>query len=186
MEIKTYLSKGKTKVDDIYNNIIKIKNASPFFIYKRLLLDQYRVFYGYKINYGFVYLLHKLYCIYPEWGYIDETLEVMCPDVGIEFYDVTAMKAKQTAPIPIRIISTPGSADVYTVTSPSAYDQEGFGVSARGVPIKFSKTLNYMYAHNNNINLSVTCTLQRYITMYIDLMFEGYLIPETSLTYWSE
>lgn len=185
--IDTFFPYTYTLVDKLYNEIYRIRDAVPFFVYKRIPLDAFRVYFGYKIDFGFTYLLRKIYCVYADLYDVPvhgAHVYAPLPPLYIEFYDVTAYRSKQVSPIPIPLLASGGNSNMLQYNAISPVDQNGYGVEFDARPVKYSQVLNYMYRNRNDINISITGQNPS-LGQYIDVMFEGYNIPERSLLLWS-
>ena len=152
-------------------NLDSTRESQPYFIYRRILLTSPVVHFLFPVDYGFWYLLRKMYVKYPE---VDITGAIFGPHLRFETYQRAANKFPQNVPIPFELITSPGSAGV-------TIDAAG-NMTATG--IKNSKLQNVVHPFRDNIEIKISG--QNLITpTQIDIALHGYLIPCKNLKMWS-
>lgn len=153
-------------------NLDTIRESQPYFIYQRITLAAPINYFLFPIDYGFWYLLRKIYVKYPE---IDATGLIFGPvPLRFETYQRAANKFPQNVPIPFDLVGTPGSAGV-------SVDAAG-NMTATGC--KNSKLQNVVHPFRDNIEIQISG--QNTATpAVIDIALHGYLIPSKILTMWS-
>jgi hypothetical protein len=158
------------------------KQPQPFFIFQRLFLEQPRIFYNFKIDQGFKFILKRLFIKAPEkveiftdnWKDEYHSAE----PVKIEFLDNAKNKTRQAEPYPINLISSPNSANVTQYfASHTLLTEKKINFSASSV--KKSSLLDYEYVNGDVIQIRITGTpippyfiIHNYIA--IDLVLQGY------------
>jgi hypothetical protein len=151
-------------------NLDSIRESQPYFIYKRIPLSTTAAYFFHQIDYGFWYLLRKVYVKYPE---IDVTGLIFGPRIRVESYQRGSNKIPQNVPIPFELFCTPGGNSV-TVSA-------GGQMTATGP--KNTKLQNVVYPYRDNIELTITG--QNTITpIQVDIVLLGYLIPVNKLRMW--
>lgn len=174
-----------TTLDTLYERIGSIENAQPYFIYKEVLFNanEFRFNFGERINSGFIYLLRRINSVWSDKVTVDAT-DYCGSNVTIEFFGNQACKAKQQKPTPLRLMSTPGNSGVT-----SLYNPAGNIVCFSAMPYKFSQVLNYVYRYSDDLFCAVTIDnrppLDGAFIPSLQIMFEGYLIPESTLEIWN-
>lgn len=174
-----------TVIDKIYDNVVDIENAQPYFIYKEISLTPgIEVFhFGEKVNQGFIYLLRKANIISGTY-FINDEIKMPESDIYMEFFDVEPQRAKQISPIPARLFGSPvGNSEIN-----SKIDFSG-KIVFTAVPYKYSSVLNYVYRHGNDLHGAITLKNRNIqnggFIPVCQIMLEGYLIPEKTLAQWN-
>ena len=151
-------------------NISALRDSQPYYIYKRLTLNSPYAYFFEPIDYGFWYLLRKIYVKYPENDGV-----LFGPHLRFETYQRAANKFPQNVPIPFELVSSPGSAGVSIDAATGNYT---------ATPVKNAKNQNVVHPYRDNIELTVTG--QNLTTpQSIDIMLLGYYIPVQNLKMWS-
>lgn len=151
--------------------------VQPYFVFNRLALTTPRVYDLFAVPYGFNYLLRR---VISRWdgqvvgGANDYTLPV-------ELYNAAYSRARQNAPIPLPLVSSPGG-DTVAAAEPSA----PLGISFLVLPRVSARIVNIGFPYGDTIKLDILSDFPAAGPGYIDLVFEGYLIPEQALSLWGK
>jgi hypothetical protein len=162
-------------------------SIQPFFLGKRIKVLHQREYFHFRIESGWNYLLRRIFIKYPDqYSYVNDmvTFYENCPPVYIEFFKEYGLRAKQNAPIPIRLISTPAANDnILVFSEPAPCDTGGFSVNMTCASPASTKTLNILYVPNDIVNLQFTnigydATYDKWLPEYIEFMAEGYYLRD--------
>jgi hypothetical protein len=159
----------------------------PYFLGKRIRVAHPREFFHFRIESGWNYLLRRIYIKYPDqYSYVNDEVVFWenCNPVYIEFFKEYGIRAKQNAPIPVRLISTPaGNGNVQVFAEAAPCDTSGFSVNMTCASPVSSKTLNILYVPNDIVNLQFTnmgwdSVYQKWYPEYIEFLAEGYYLRD--------
>jgi hypothetical protein len=161
-----------SKIKEI--DIEKIRHVSPFWIYHRTLLAQQAVTQElYTIPYGFWYHMETVTATWPESIDLGAPIGlVVRPIVNIAITRIGVSQKAQNEPIPITLISSPGSAGVMDTP-------DGIEVA----PLTSKKQLNVLLPNNDTIQYQLYDD-GTWAGEYMDLCIQGYLIPQKALEMW--
>lgn len=127
---------------------------------------------------GFNYLLREVRTKWPE---ID-TSRVL--EVFAHFVYTTSERTLQQEDYPIRLISTPGRSNVQAFAAPSPVNNDIFGLNFTATPPKNNIVLNYYYQRKENLDLRVNFVPKNIELGYVDILFQGYLMPDEDVDIW--
>lgn len=148
------------------------KNSQPYFVYQRITLISPIEYFFFHIDFGFYYLLRNLIVKYPE---VDSTGAIFGPHLRFETVQRSTEQYAQDEPIPIELVSTPGSAGISINAAAQMTTQ---GPSSQ-------KKFNVIYPHRDNIEIKISG--QNGTTPeLIDIVAVGYLIPFNKVNMWGE
>jgi len=165
-------------------DVATAQQVQPYFIYKRLTLANYLEFFTFQIESGFNYLLRRFTAQWPSVSLIGPFYG---PMLDFEFFHSSGWKIPQVDPIPGEVTTSPAgyeSVEVAAVVGPTSpvYPPGGVDLSAsmRGSQI----VLNYLYPWRDVIELRVTGQLAGHRPTVVDILLEGYYIPELLNPFW--
>jgi len=156
-------------------NLEIAEQVQPYMIYQRVTLVSPREFYGFRIDYGYGYLLRRLRVRWPTIA----AGPALAPSLSFEIFSKGSIKARQSQPIPFSLNSTPTDRGLgYTspVGPPLA--------DAAAIPGSF-KILNWLFPYGSTIELHITGQTGG-APAYVDVVYDGYYIPEESLALWGQ
>lgn len=163
-----------------YLNVDELRQQVPAFFYKRLdIFQKAKDYFLIPIDYGYAYLLRSIRTKWSEYNSPNGSIVVR--DGKIEFVQSYAGRPLQNVPYPARLISTPAETGVTITPAPSPVDQDAYGVNMTATPVKNNIILNYLYQRRETLDLRflfsvVGSALQ--IDSYVDILLEGYYIPD--------
>jgi hypothetical protein len=178
-----------------------LKESQPYWVYKRLRFEtsgQPRQLFVEQINPGFIYLLREI-IVKASSALNNGSSWVVQEPFFNEMFSSSSLKARQTIPIPIDLVSPPASDgtehvsvkspdfagyETIYMTAPAAVDQNAYGVNASSQGIRYAKKLNYFYPYGDVIRVDFTGIPNSEGTAYLDCVLCGYYIPERALDYW--
>lgn len=143
--------------------------VQPYFYYKRLTLTHYREYFIFKIDNSYGYFLRAISTGWPAinaHGY--------SPDLNLEFFNKSQLKARQLEPVPAILLSTPSGLGTKPALLPASVP-----ANIRGS----RKILNFFYPYGDTVEIHITGQ-DTTNPEYIDLVLEGYYVPDKSLLYW--
>ena len=160
-----------------------LRQQTPAFYYKRFRIltgTAFKFYFLIPLDFGYGYLLRR---ISSKWA--NFTGEVQ-PPLDYELIHTTRGRKLNNIPAPLRLISTPGTDGVTVVNAPSPVDNAGFNVCMSDEPLKNRVVINeyYFYRETLYLNLYFRAVAGVEIDRYIDIMLDGYLIPEKDLEMW--
>lgn len=176
-------------------NIDVIRQQIPAFYYRRFRLltgtpiIQKQIF-SIPLDYGFGYLLRN---ISSRWSAFDHGGALFSNGLDIELVHWTRGRRLQNFPYPLRLISTPGETEPIPpavtgyVASPLPVDTTGFSINFFASPVRNRIVINEYYFYRETLYLELQFRSRAALstdTNYIDVMLDGYLIPERSLDMW--
>lgn len=153
------------------SNLVELRDFQPWFIYKRITLNQPKNYFLEPIDYGFWYILRSINVKYPE---IDAAGVVFFGDLEIEFYERASNKWVQNVPIPIRLLSTP--------------HKEGVQINAvnqmTATPLKASILRNIFFPYRDNIEMYISGQNPAGMPVIIDICLVGYYLSAKERVMW--
>ena len=171
---------------DSYLNVDDLRQQVPAFFYKRLnLFQKLQDYFLIPIDYGYAYLLRSIRTKWSEFNSPNGSIVVR--NGKLEFIQSYAGRPLQNEPYPARLISTPAESGVTITTAPAAVDQDAFGVNMTATPVKNNILLNYLYQRRETLDLRFRFDItgsSLQIDSYVDVLFEGYYIPDRTLDEW--
>lgn len=167
-----------------------LRSQVPAFYYKRFKVDDIRIkfYFSIPLDYGFGYLLRR---ISSKWS--EEVIpngNAYHKDVKYTLIHTTRGRRLNDLPAPLRLVSTPAETNVFLAAAPAPVDNDGYGVCFAATPVKNRLVFNEYYFYRETLfiefifNLNMNTTPAELITAYLDVMLDGYLIPEKSLEMW--
>jgi len=163
------------------------RKIAPYFIYQRIIFNAFRGFLTQKIDYGFNYFLRRIWVAYESSWSTTGTWpanKAILPNLFVEFFDKGNFKARQASPIPLDLITATRRGSIRVETQ-----QNGQYNMTANAP-KYSKFLNFLYVNGDVIDVEITgqSLTNQGVTAYqpsmIDVMLEGYYIPDETLKMW--
>jgi len=157
---------------------LKVAAATqPYFVFSRLSLAAPRVYDLYTVPFGFNYLLRR---VISRWdGIVVGSLESYT--LPVEIFNAAQQRARQNAPVPLPLVSTPGG-DTTVAVEPSA----PLGVSFVVLPRHSAKIINIGFPYGDTVKLEVSTPFPAPVPTAIDIVLEGYLVPEQALGMWGK
>lgn len=182
-----------------------VGQIQPLWLYKRLActtglgfappnLPQYSL---YTVPYGFNYLARR---ILTQWDDVNDGGGVINPEARVEVYNRAYSRARQSgkamvagwpqlyAEIPLNTISSPGGANTRWNVAPAPVDTTAFGVNMTATPVKSAKFVNLTFPYADTIEVRIVDSLVGpawgWFPNYVDILIQGYLIPEQALAMW--
>ncbi len=158
----------------------------PFMYYKRFqvtpgIAQQLPIVWTIPLDKGYGFLLRRLSGqaakLQPE--------ESKVPVVSIKLFDTKRGREWQNVAYPRRLVLTPGNIGVSS-PQPSPVDLDGFGIGMTDEPVKNQLTYNKYYAYRQTVKVEmyINSVPELIRIMWIDLILDGYLIPELGLEQW--
>jgi hypothetical protein len=148
--------------------------SQPMFVYNRIALTVPRVFVLYVVPYGFNYLLRRIVSRWNERG-----AATIDPSLNLEMFNAASSRPRQEDPIPFGMLSSPCGGDVQAIAEPL----NPSGVTMTVSPRQSLRILNIAYPYGDSIRLEVTGQVAG-APAWVDVMLEGYLLPESLLAMW--
>lgn len=107
------------------------------------------------------------------------------PIAYIELIDTTRGRTLQDLPYPIRLVLTQADQG-YSTAQPAAIDTEFWSIGMEAKPVKNKLTYNTYYAYRQTIRLILSFAQTPVLDgwMFVNLILDGYLIPELGLEQW--
>jgi hypothetical protein len=171
---------------DSYLNVDELRQQVPAFFFKRFdLFNKAVVYFLIPIDYGFAYLLRSIRTKWQELS--DANGASKNRNLKIEFVQSYAGRTLQNERYPARLISTPAEPGVTVIGAPAPYDNTAFDVNMTATPVKNNILLNYVYQRRETLNCQLrfdVIQLTGELDTYIDILFEGYYIPDRILDEW--
>ncbi len=162
----------------------------PYFYYKRFEIDFNSANLGrsniwsFALDYGYAYLLRRLSSQWP----IKDDIATPQTELDISFFNMIRGSKYQDKPYPLRQVTTPGNPDINFSAAPAPVDQDGFGINFDAAGVKNRLVYNLFYQFRDAIHIEVNFRVQvppvAAGKTYVDLMLDGYLIPEKNLAMW--
>lgn len=153
------------------SNVDASRDAQPWFIYKRITLNQPINYFLEPIDYGFWYILRRINVKYPE---VDAAGAVFFGDLRLERLERASGKWVQNAPIPFRLISTP--------------HKEGVQINAASqmtaTPLKNSLLQNVFHPYRDNIEIMISGQVPGVMPLIIDICLLGYYVSAKERVMW--
>ncbi len=179
---------GKRKADPF--NFDDYRQQVPMFFYKRLVIDNqfegpnnypYDIIFTQLLDQGYSYLLRRISVKWPWFA-----SSKMIPDLKISFFNKVRGSTYQSVPYPVEHVSSPGKEDVLVVAAPSPVDLTAFGVSMTTLSLKNRMVYNLYYKWKDVIftKFNFDSIGGEWGKFYIDVMMDGYLIPQKDLHMW--
>lgn len=147
----------------------KLMDMAPYLIYQRvnLIANAPGKFY-FPIEPGYWYWLRQIRC---KWNEVDAAGVVYNPGMFIEMRGSSRHRTYQDAPIPLRLISSPGGNGVNQVL-PNLMTATG--------PASF-KMIDEILPQRDNIEIYLTGHNVTPFPAFIDVLLVGYMIPDKSM-----
>lgn len=143
-----------------------------------------RITWTIPLDKGYGFLLRRLGGIY---GLINSEVpnSRYPPLVKIELFDTTRGRTWQNESYPLRLVLTPGDQGYWAI-QPNNVDLNNFGIMFKAEPVKNKITYNNYYAYRQTIKVEMNVEPFPVVTsgLYIELLLDGYLIPELGLEQW--
>ncbi len=169
-------------------NFDDYRQQVPVFYYKRfqksllggLMFSD--IIWTFPFDFGYGFLLRR---VSAKW--INEVGGGMVPKLLISFFDIVRGATRQNDPYPLEQVATPGYDGVTSVVAPSPVDQDIFGVCLKATPLKNRLIYNLYYKFRDTMSLKLNFDQAPPFyegDEYIDLLLDGYLIPEKDLAMW--
>lgn len=125
------------------------------------------------------------------------------PQINVEVFDVANDFTRQLSPVPVDLFCTSGSQECFFRPSPQPVDADGFNVNYTANSPYLSLQLNYFYKrgetffmkisgqnqtafHFNPFNGVTSAITPTWTPAFVDLLVEGYYVPEKTLALWKE
>lgn len=143
-----------------------------------------RVTWTIPLDKGYGFLLRRLGGIY---GLINSEAPNanIPPLVNIGLFDTTRGRTWQDINYPLRLVLTPGDQGYWAIQL-NPVDMENFGLGFKAEPVKNKITYNKYYAYRQTVKVEMNIDPVPVVTsgLYIELLLDGYLIPEMGLEQW--
>lgn len=152
-------------------DVERVSKSQPFFIYQRVQLLTFKNYFTFSIEAGYWYWIRE---IRSTWSEIDAAGAVFAPDILVEVVESAVARVHQTAPFPLRLISTPNCAGV----------QINAGGQLTAAPLKNVKMINEVRMYRDNVQLLVSGQNATSFPAFADIVIVGYLIPDSKLPNW--
>jgi hypothetical protein len=145
--------------------------TTPYFIYKQIPISHPREPFLFTINYTNGYMLRSIVAHWPTLG------RFFAGELKIEFFNQANFKSRQNVPVDLALLSTPAqNTDSRSFTEPN-----GVLTMTQGQRTS-RKILNFFYPYNDTIHLEISgqyfSSSNAWEPEYVDIMLEGYYIPE--------
>ena len=122
-------------------------------------------------------------------------------DLDLEILDNANNNPRQPSPVKVDLMTSPGRAGTIYRNAADPVDQNGYGINFSANPALFSSTLNFLYRYNDLIQITFSnieivdqvispydgtpaAVTPFYSPRYIDLVLEGYYVPEKAFDLW--
>lgn len=150
------------------------QQSQPYLIYERITLANPRDYFTFRIDYGYGYLLRRLRTRWP----IITAGPGLAPTLSFEIFSKGSIRARQLQPIPFALNSSPAG---FLVTTSPVGPPLTDGVA---IPGNF-KLLNYLFPYGSTIELHITGQAGG-APAFVDIVLDGYYVPEKSLGLWGK
>ena len=163
----------------------EIGTSRSYWVGQRLDISHPIEFYSLTIDPGYIYLLRA---VTVQWNTLSAGVRpAPCPELALEFLAMSSIFPRQSSPVLASLLTTPAGRNlVYPLTQPN-----GQVSMAPAGPINWPrgsrKILNFAFIENDTLQIKVSGqTLQggTWTPGYVDLVLEGYNIPEKSMSIW--
>lgn len=173
-------------------NFDDYRQQVPYFYFKRFHPDAITNGFEADINwiipldFGYGYLLRQ---ISSKWPKYENQIGAQYPNLNISLFNTIRGATRQNNPIPLRLVSTPGKDGCVQVAAPAPVDNDIFSVCYTSVPpVKNRLIYNLFFQYRDAIHLKLNWSpqlpLQFFENSYMDIMLDGYLIPQKDLSMW--
>lgn len=144
-----------------------------------------RITFTFPLDKGYGFLLRRFGGQYTMQDDQAPLVAILPPIVYIELDDTTRGRTWQDKPYPARLVLTQADQG-YSTGQPAAVDTEFWSIGMEAEPVKNKITYNNYYAYRQTIKLilSIAQTPVMAGVMFINIIFDGYLIPELGLEQW--
>lgn len=150
------------------------QQSQPMWVYGRIALTAPRSYALYTVPYGFNLLVRRIVSRWAEIG-----AGAMNPPQAGEIFNGASARARQTDPVPFGLISSPCGDNVQLFAEPL----NPSGVSMTAVSRRSTRIVNLAFPYNDTVRLEITGSVAG-APSWIDLILEGYLVPESLLAMW--
>jgi hypothetical protein len=162
------------------------RQIQPYFIYFERVLTRPVELFTFLISYGYGYLLRRFVCRYDG---VDTVTGKLAPPLFVEFFDNYNCRARQVTPSPLPLMSTPnhgGNIEYEIQTTTPHLMTVKTGKSSE-------KILNFNYPYMDVLRFQISGGGSAMHTTYegpvypsIQIMLDGYYVPEQSLEMWEK
>ena len=151
--------------------------TQPYFVYNRLALAAARVYDLFSIPYGFDFLLRR---VVTRWdGQVPGAVNAYT--LPVELYNEASARARQNVAVPLPLLSTPGGDTVA-----GALAGAPLGISFVVLPRHSAKIVNLAFPFGDTLKLITVTDFPAAAPGFIDIVLEGYLIPEQVIALWGK
>lgn len=157
----------------------------PFFIFFERVLSRGREIFSFPIVNGYGYFLRRFVCRYDG---IDTSTGTLARPLFVEFFDNWNNRARQIVPTPLPLVSTPNNG--------GGVEHEIQSMTPHTFTLKTPKTsekiLNHYHPYLDVIRFAITgggVAVKTYFGLVypsIEIMLDGYFVPEESLEMWGK
>lgn len=185
-----------------------VGQIQPYWLYKRIhptagigfappVLPAFVLF---TVPYGFNYLARR---VSVQWDDVNDGGNIINPEARVEVYNRAQSRARQSgawtnaasgyrenyAQVPLDTVSSPAGRNTRWNVAPAPVDQTAFGINFTATPRKSSKIVNLIFPYNDTIEVRIVGTIWTLpaadiFPNYVDVLVEGYMIPEAALAMW--
>lgn len=160
-----------------------LKQQVPAWFFRRLTSNSINKYIDFliPIDWGYGYLLRS---IKSKWRDVAGAGEPNSGHLDIKFIKTTRARELQNDYYPVRLISTPGENGVNFVAAPNPVDNDIFSKCFAATPVKNVLILNYYYQYRETMYIKLLIGGLIEQDNYVDILLDGYYIPEKSLPLW--
>lgn len=160
--------------------------VTPYFQYKRIDVAHYREYAFFPVDAAYGYLLRSATVKFNRtWRF--SRIDNFSPELLVEFFSGASVKGRQNEAFAVTDITTPAGNDDHDISANPSPVAPGnintMTVGKRGA----RKLLNFYYPLNDIIEVHFTgfeVVGGEFWPTMIDLVLEGYLVPEPGLSQW--
>jgi hypothetical protein len=166
-------------------NVEFARQIAPYFLFFERVLTRPVELFTFEIAYGYGYYLRRFVCRYDG---VNTSAGTLAPPLFIEFFDNWNCRARQVKPIPLPLISTPNNG--------GNVEHEVQSFTPHLFTVKTARTseklLNNFHPYRDILRFQITgggvpwSTYMGDIYPSIEIMIDGYYVPEQSLSLWTK